>query len=346
MLIFAWLACGKTDPELVATARSLAAWDRGREKLDAGDAAGALAAFREADEIRPSPLLLAWEARAAAATGDTEGAVATLDRVLAAEPRFAEARYNRAAYLARLGRADAAAEDLKVALEDGAARSLSVLEDPDFQGLLDHPSFSFLPQDALSLGVEPPPPTAFWGAEISLRLRLLGIVQPPVTIAATRATGPIELVTVIEDTVDTSQGLGLDLVWTWRVVGAGDVEIGPLTVTAGRYVASADPVTVVASAPPGKELPPLDPIALLTPSQWLAQVPAASAKVLDGRLVVHAGASDRVTTNPALPPPVRYERRERGIPTDTALRWGAGAVATKIRIVDSRGTVVFEGPPS
>lgn len=346
MLILAWLACETPDPELVATARSLEAWEEGRSKLEAGDAPAALVAFRKAGEIRPSPLLLAWEARAAAATGDLEGAVATLERVLADEPRFAEARYNRAAYLARLDRPEAAAAELQLALEDGAARALSVLEDPDFEKMIDHPAFVFLPQDALSLGIEPPPATAFWGAEISLRLRLLGIVAPPVSIRAERATGPLELVTVIEDTVDTSQGTGIDLVWTWRVAGEGAVEIGPIEVTAGRYTASAAPVTVMASAPPGKVVPPLDPIVLRTPSQWLAEVAPASAEIVDDRLVVHAGAGDRVTTEPPLPPPVRYERRERGVPIEIALRWATDERATKVRIVDGQGRVLFEGPPT
>ena len=86
---------------------------------------------------------MAWHARALAADGQLEPAVELLERVLRVHARFAEARYNRAAYLARLGRLDEAGPELARALADGAARSRQAMVDPDFAPHLDHPAFAF-----------------------------------------------------------------------------------------------------------------------------------------------------------------------------------------------------------
>ncbi|MEQ1507496.1 MAG: hypothetical protein ABMB14_35025, partial [Myxococcota bacterium] len=335
--------CGRTDPELDPRARALAAWEAGRAALDAGDFATARTRFHDARALHPVPLLGAWEARAAAAAGDNEGAVALLDAVLDRAPTFAEARYNRAAYLVRLGRIEHAAADLRQALDDGPLRSMMVLEDPDFASVLDHPAFAFLPQDALTVVVTPPPPTAFWGAEVPLHVKLLGIVSPPLSVTADRATGPLELLTVTEDTFATSLGTtGVDLGWTWRVAGAGPVELGPLSFRAGRYTATADVVRVDAQAPPGKTAT-TTALTLDLPSEWIARVPARTAVRLDGQLVAHALPSDRVTTEPELAPPARYELREAGTPTDVVLRWSIAGPAT-VRIRDAAGAEVYAGP--
>jgi hypothetical protein len=338
------LGCHRPDPELEKTARSLAAWEEGRAKLEAGDPAGARERFRAASELRPSPLLSAWEARAAAAGGDLPAAVALLDQALNEVPGFTEGRYNRAAYLARMGRPEAAAEDLVVALGPGTIRPLSVLEDSDFAPYLDHPSFAFLPRSALSVAVEPPEPTAFWGAEISVRLRLLGIVRPPVRFVPERATGPLQLVGVVEDTVSTAEGRALELVWTWKVVGAGKVELGPIAVTAGAYGSTVDPITVDAQAPPDKAVPPLEPLTLPTPSELAAAVPERSVGRVDGAVVVRSSPTDRLVAEPPGLPVTKLELRELGQTREILYRWPADRGPTKVRLTDATGTVVAEGP--
>lgn len=350
-------ACGRPDPELTALARSLRLWEEGRAALEAGQPDAARDRFREAREARSSVLLGAWEASALARGGDLSGAIALLDEVLAASPSFAEARYNRAAYRVRAiglrgadpadpavsGELAAAAADLEQALGDGEIRGLSVLQDPDFASILDHPAFGFLPSSALALSVDAPPETAFWGAEVALRIHLLGIVDPPLSVAAEVASGPLELVSVVEDTVPTSLGSdGVEIVWTWRVIGAGPVVLGPLTVRAGRYAAEAGAVHVMASAPPDRVVPPSS-LSLTLPSELLAALPPRSIAVIDGAPTVRARGTDRVEADPPSDPPIRYERRERGVPVEIAYRWPS-VIPASVRIRDGSGAEVFAGP--
>jgi hypothetical protein len=355
-----WGGCSGADPDLRAQARSLEAWEEGRAALEAGDAASARDRFHAAHEAWPSPLLGAWEARALASTGqvgDLEAAVARLEQVLRAKPRFAEARYNRAAYMLRLeaiapapGRIEQAAAELQQALADGEDLApRAVLQDPDFASVLRHPAFAFLPREALSLAVHPPPDTAFWGAEVPLRIRLLGIVDPhpPVAVSADRAVGPLELVTVVEDTVDTAEGQALEITWTWRVIGAGPAVIGPLTVRAGGDTATADVVTVQASAPPDRTAPART-LSLAIPSELISALEPRAPAIVDGALAVRGRPSDRVEVEPqASPgggPPVRYERREAGVPVDVVWRWPS-ATPARVRIRDGSGAEVFSGAP-
>src|SRR5690606_6659298 len=136
-LLLALLACERPDPELVQQKRALNAWRDGKEHLEQGEAAEAAADFEKALEERPGdPLLQAWLAQALAEQGELDRAIAVLDGVLAEHPDFAEARYNRASYLARSGDPEAAAADLRRALDDGARQPRDVLEDPDFQRYL------------------------------------------------------------------------------------------------------------------------------------------------------------------------------------------------------------------
>ncbi|MEZ4235991.1 MAG: hypothetical protein R3F59_07465 [Myxococcota bacterium] len=271
--------------------------------------------------------------------------------MLAVAPTFAEARYNRAAYrLRQAGPAvddatlAAAAEDLRLALSDGehlAARA--VLEDPDFAAVLDRPAFAFLPHRELSVSLEAPPATAFWGAEVDLRLRLQGEVSEPVTVDAARAEGPLELVSVVEDAVEIDGEPALALQWTWRVVGAGPVAIGPLTVHAGGQEATAEAIAVEASAPPDRTAPSRA-LTLALPSTLFAAVPMHRARAVDGALVVHGRPGDRVELEPPGEPAARYERREAGVATEIAWRWPS-ATPSKVTVRDGSGALVFSGAP-
>ena len=85
----------------------------GTSALESGDYDRAIEAFAEAHRARPNDILLeAWRAKAFAEAGQTQEAVSLLDRVIAARPSFLEARYNRAAYRARMGDFEGAAVDL------------------------------------------------------------------------------------------------------------------------------------------------------------------------------------------------------------------------------------------
>jgi hypothetical protein len=348
----ALLGCRGADPDLAAQARSLEAWEAGQAALRAGDPTTALERFGEAQQARPSPLVGAWEARAMASrggVGDLEMALARLDDVLRARPLFAEARYNRAAYLLRLdalapdeGRRVQAAAELQQALADGPhLPPRAVLDDRDFASVLADPAFAFLPGRTLSLTVEPPPETAFWGAEVPLRLHLSGRVGRPIAVSADPCEGPLELVSAIEETGD---GDGVVLTWTWRVVGPGRAVIGPFTVRAGELTSVADGITVVASAPPDRA-GPSRPLSLAVPSELVAALELRVPRVVDGAVVVRVRPGDRVTVEPPAEPPARYETRAQGEPVDVVWRWPK-ATPSRVRIRDGSGAEVFSGPPS
>jgi tetratricopeptide (TPR) repeat protein len=255
MFLMVVLACTTGDPEQMATREAVAAFREGREALEA-DPEAALASFRQARDHRPfDPVLRAWEAMAVARTGDLEAAVAILDELIAADPRFAEARYNRAAWLARLGRLDEAGEELRRALALGAAREREAMTDPDFFPHLDHPAFAFLPDDMLLVAVEAPEGTAFWGSEVAVRFRVLGTGGHPVRIDAERTLGPLVLTSVREDAHQSSEGPARDLRYTFRVVGAGPIDAGPFTVHAGRWSKTVPPMRLQAEAPEGRAAP-------------------------------------------------------------------------------------------
>lgn len=352
-MMWALLACQPAvDPELAPVGAALARWEEGKAALDRGDVPAARAKLAEASAARPSPLLSAWEAKAAADAGEVQLAVDQLGRLLEEAPDFAEARYNRAAYLARLGRGPEAAAELRQALQDGAALPIDVLEDADFGPWLQDPAFGFLPRQPVEVLVEAPKGPAFWGAEITLGIRLLGLVRDPVLLAADRFEGPLQLLSVYEDSVPNSQSKeeGRTYGWTWKVVGAGPVVLGPTRVVAGKYGNQIAPIELVAEAPAEMEVPPLDRLSLPTPRELVASVPMRTAALVTAkggeppRWVAHVRPGDRVLTEPPLPAPARFELRQRGEVLDVALRWPAGAVPKKVTIQDSTGDVVFTGP--
>jgi hypothetical protein len=281
-----------------------------------------------------------------AASGELEGAVALLDKALGARPKFAQARYNRAAYLARLGRLPQASQDLKLALEDGARKPIEVLEDPDFVPHLEDEAFGFLPREQLVVTVEPPPPTAFWGAEVALRLTVSGLLRPELTLESAAGEGPIELVSVTEEPMVTGEGAQVRLEYRWRVVGAGPIVLGPVVFGSGKSRVTAEAVRVAAEAPPDKLPPQVEPVVFPLPSRYAAAVPLGTAAKIDGVLVVHVGQGDRVVTEPAMGPAARCEVREGEAATAVLHRYRAGLQVHRVRIVASDGTVRFDGPPA
>lgn len=326
------LGCRVEDPELAARARALEAWRDGSARLEAGDVTGARDRLSSALAERPTdPLLLAWSARAAAADGDLPTALALLDEALAIDPAFAVARYNRAAYAARAGEPEVAARDLARALADGAARPREVLEDPDFAPWLGHEAFGFLPASPLQVALEAPSGTLWWGTEFAVRLRVSGAHDLPLAVTAEAVEGPIALLRVVEETSPSTAGPMRDLVWTWRVAGAGAVRVGPLHIGSGARRATAGEVLLEAAAPAGADEAADAPRDLATPRELAGAHEVPAAWWVGEELRVLVGPDDRVVVSPAPDPPVRYELREAG-----RTRWrlerfpAAGARAVRV----------------
>lgn len=251
-LIWWWVACTSGDPETVATREAVQSFRVGAEVLER-DPAAALTAFQTARKHQPdAPLIRAWEGMALARSGDLPAAIAVMDELLDQDPRFAEARYNRAAWLARSGRLVEAGDELQLALRLGATRPREAMRDPDFTPHLEHPAFRFLPDEMLMVAVERPTDDAFWGSEVAVRFRVLGTGGEDVQIEADQASGPLTLVGVREDEHESSEGLARDLRYVFRVDGAGDVVLGPFIVRAGRWSTRVAAVSFATKAPSGK----------------------------------------------------------------------------------------------
>ncbi len=344
------VSCERVDPEVAAQRDALARWEAGVASLDAGDAVAARAAFQEARALQPrSTLLVAWEAEAAAAAGDLDGAIALLEGAVAASPGLASARYNLAAYLARQGDVKRAAAELKRALDDGAAQPRDVLDDPDFASYLSDDAFDFLPVEPLAVVVEVSEPLVFWGSDLRLRLRIRGADGPFVSVTPERAVGPLRLLTVVEDVVPSTDGPIHDITWTLRAVGEGPVEIGPLHVWAGRHRALVDGVVAEAKAPPERADPgPLPPLRLSTPRELAARAEVPSARVIEHGLTVLSAPGDRVDVaapEGSLEGMIRYELRERSVPTWVLRLYPDAAAATRVTITRA-GEVVLDAAPT
>lgn len=335
-----WLVtvgCNQPDPVLVAQKEAAALADEGEAKLAAGDAAGARERFAAARATHDAPLLAAWEATAMARAGDLEGATQLAAKALERAPTLAAARYNRAAWLVGLGRPDEAGPELQRALADGAAVPLEVLDDPDFASVLDHGAFSFLPKTALVAATEVVRGAAFLGGEVELRLVVDGLV-PDLRVEAATLRGPIELVRATEEREGPHR---VSVTWVHRVVGAGEVVLGPFTVTSGARSAIVEPITLTAEAPPDHRAPAVTPW-LPVPSQHTRDRPAW---VHEGRWFVRAGPFDKVRFPTPSVRPARLETSLEGALQSVLHVVQAPPAGGEIVVEEADGTEKWRGTP-
>jgi hypothetical protein len=344
-MIWLLLACSSADPELVAQRRALDAWTIGRDALEAGDAPGALTAFDTALEHQPDdPILLSWKARALAADDRPAEAADLLARVVNGAPRFVEARYNRAAYLARTGALDEAGIELARAIDGGAARSRQAMVDPDFAPHLEHPAFAFLPDEMLIVALDAPRDALFWGSVATVRLRVIGAEGAPATVEAAELSGPLELVGASEDVVASTEGLVRDLTWELKVRGAGEAVLGPFEVQSAGFSTTVRAVRFPTNAPPGKDVPEgLPPLDLTTPSALAGALEAPGLRYDDAHVDVLVPAGARATVSPSSGPPVVYTLLERSKPVWTLERHRFTGERPKVAIRQG-GEVLVEGP--
>ena len=342
------LACHPVDPELASRRAALDAYARGEVALAAKDPAAAEAAFDEALVARPGdPLLRAWKAKAQADAGRLDDAITTLDGVLLDEPSFAQARYDRAAWLARAKRPEDAAVDLQIALGGGLnVLPADVLDDPDFAPYLDHPAFvGVIPRQPLAVVLDGPTGTVFWGSDFDVRLTVIGVPRERLLGITAPATGPLRLVAVVEDDTETTDGPARTLAFRLLVTGAGDVVVGPVDAAVGaRTGRNGVPLKVTAAAPPGKEVGAmLSPGALRSVRSVLGEHVVPSAWREGDVLYVAAKATDRVVLDPAVAVDVSWELRRDGA-RDTVITASAAGAGTKV-VISRAGAEVLSGAP-
>lgn len=337
MIVLALLvACHPVDPELASRRAALDAYQRGEAALAAKDPVAAEAAFDQALAARPGDALLrAWKAKAQADAGHLDEAITTLDAVLKDDPGFAEARYDRAAWLARAGRPEDSAVELEIALQGALdVHAADVLDDPDFAPYLDHPAFSgIIPRQPLAVVLDGPEGTVFWGSDFDVRLTVIGAPVDRVVEVTAPATGPLRLVGVVEDDTFSTDGPARTLTFRLLVTGAGEVHIGPVDVAVGaRTGRNGKPLVVTAAAPPGKESgASLPPGALRSARTVLGDHGVPSAWRDDGVLYVAAGFADRVVLEPPVAADVTWELR-RGSRRDTVITASPAASGTKVTV--------------
>lgn len=250
------LACA--DPELARYKEALHAWDQGKAALDDGDAAKAAERFGRVAELDPqSPTALAWVAVARERAGDAPGALDALDEGVSRFPDDVTLRYNRAAWHARHGEVQAAADDLRALYTAGTVDPLEVGEDPDFASVAADPA---------TAGLAPPPSVlteihgeggpVLIGENATIELDLSAKTGELVSITDMgESTGLLRLARIVED-VDPSDGrrTSRHLSVTWRTVAAGKVELGPWLVAAGGVSAITERVSLEVLALPGREI--------------------------------------------------------------------------------------------
>lgn len=344
VLWVAWLGCKGAEPGLVAQRRAVDHWREGRDLLEQGRSSEAVRAFDAALALqRGDPILIAWKAHAVAQEGDLEHAIGILDVGIAAgsEP-LPLLRYNRASYLARGGDVQGAAEDLARAVEDGARPAREVLADPDFRDHLDHPALGFLPKEGLIVALDGPEGATFLGSRAEVRLTVLGTQPEGWTIIDGAVTGPVRLLSVVEDTVQSTEGPGRALVCTFEAAGPGSVRVGPLKLQSGVYRGATEGLSFDVVAPSGRLAPEaLGPIRLETAVAVAGAFEVPSVQWAEGRLVVKVAAGDRVIVEPPIgPPDTTWELREAGRTQWVAQRWAPTTTPTKVRVVRQGATVL------
>ncbi|MSQ00990.1 MAG: tetratricopeptide repeat protein [Myxococcales bacterium] len=318
------LAC--RDAEFAPLRGALDEYGRGREAFEAGNHPEAIAAFVKAREGDPgSAVLMLWEARARAASGDVAGAEALATQVVTAHPEAGLAWYNRAAWRVRLGHPDAAAEDLERALATGIRSPYEAAIDTDFSTVLGTAPFEdVLPPTPVVVRVVPPQGSVFVGSEVLIQAQLL---SAPTLVASLRRTGPspgcLVLDRVVEDQHTGEGVLARRIDLYFRAVGSCDVELNVLAEASSpvRATVPLPPVRVLVEAP-SRFIPPPPrdlPVDLPLPGT-LATADGAWAAGRTGSTVWAIGRADQAPTFVGRPPDIKLELR-----VDGTTRAGGGA---------------------
>ncbi len=344
------VACGApapepppVDPQLRSLGDAVSAWQVGADLLAKGDATRARDALGRALAARPDDtLLVLWMARAEAAGGDLDAALARVDALVSRSPDYPLARWWRATARARKDDAAGAAEDLKAALAAGVITPRRAMRDADLARVLGRPELGFLPHAALEATLIAPAQLGFKGSEVEVGLDVVGADDGPIEVIGA-ASGPVELVRAVEDSGQDGAGDGTRSVrWTLRVLGRGDALVGPLTVRQGGLVATTAAAGWSNAAPAGNPSVIAPPLSLRSPSSVLGARVAPDAW-RDGHgawAAVPPGA--RVESDPVMRLSSAWSLRVGGEPVVDLVYAGTGIVRFRVR---GAGGLVWEEEP-
>lgn len=240
-----WLAACAVG-EWQAERDALDRWQEAMAAIEVGDPAAAARSLEDALAHDDAPLLRAWYAQTLAEAGSLPQAIEQLEQTLAAQPAFAVARYNLAAYLARSGQGDRAASELARALQDGAARPVEVFDDPDFDAWIGQPGWSFLPSEPVSVQARWSPDRVAVGDDVFYDVALRGLVEGPLHVVGPDDATDLALVRAVEHRT-SGDDPSVTLRWHWRATRAGSARLGPVWLEVGgrRIKLPAAPIEVV-----------------------------------------------------------------------------------------------------
>lgn len=330
-MIAALILFSCADPEFAPLKQALVDFQRGQEALAAGQPAEAAEAFvRARAGDSGSPVLAMWEARARAAAGDAEGAERLATEVLRAQPDAGLALYNRAAWRVRLGRTDAAAEDLARALALGFRSPYEAAIDADFAAVLGTPPFDgVLPPTPVVVRATGPDGSVFLGSDVLVSVAMMSAPEVGVDLWRTGPSpGCLALDRIVEDQSSTAGVLARRIDLHFRATGACAADLGlearvvhpvPMHVPAGVVrIDVAAPSSFVQAAP--DVLADQFPL----PGRLAAEDAAWGAGRL-GNLVWAMGRADVSPTLDGAAPPIRLELRVQGSTRAAGGAWPARA---------------------
>jgi tetratricopeptide (TPR) repeat protein len=297
------LACSGTsvNPEMKETREGLEHWREGVTALEEGNHVAAQTAFERALSTRPKdPVLKLWRAKALAAGEQVPQAIDLLDEVLRDAPTLLEARYNKAAYLARTGSLELAGPELSHVCSLDARFVSIAMTDSDFSKALHHPAFSFLPSRELSIQLEPVHESVFIGDEFELTMRVVGLASSAFEGKVLNASGPARLLELVE----TKTPVGAENVaatFRFRLLaeGPGTVTIGPFSLTSEGSTAQTPAVEIRVLAPPDSPVSSsnLEAARLQSPVAVRASRPAMKPWVTHKRVYIVLKPEERATLN-------------------------------------------------
>lgn len=314
------------DPQREA----LAAYARGVDALEGGDAPAAVVQFGEALQLDPTPELHLWRARALAAAGDLDGAVAGADAALEMRPDSALARYNRGCWRLRQGLTELAWGDIQAALASGQLDPLAVAQDPDLDPLRADPRFADrVPAAALPAVLSVDAGPRFLRDDWVLRVEAVHAPDQPLELEGLLPVPapPLSPRRMVQ-TRTRQGGLARSAVeLNLRVEGAFEGQIGPFTARAGALSKSLEAQPVELLAPEGHLAPALPPLAfaLRTPEAIFARVAPDTAAREEGWLLVRGLPGD--TLSWLGQPEVVFTAELREGPAPVWLGWAAWSEA-------------------
>jgi hypothetical protein len=321
---------------------ALRAYDEGRAALDRNEPAQSVQAFERAHAADPeSPVLVGWLAKALVAGGQIDRALAVLEDGANSHPEDTTLRYNRAALLARQGRVEEAAGELRALVAKGRVAVLDIRGDADFAVLADDPRFTdLLPPEQIRVVMRGEAGAVLIGEAFTVKIEVESREGQLLSLTDMgKPSGLLHHQRTVEDVLHRGDGLvDRDLEVTWRAVAPGQSTIGPWLVAAGGSSALTDDVPVEVKALGGQatKLEPLEVGAVYSPDALLAGRPTPWAGRIGDALIVKIapGTHHALTWQGdirAETPPEELVYREAGQPVWTAWAYhGDGPAQVRI----------------